>query len=78
MSIVHSKGIHSTLITYDEFQASEITGFSVKTLRQRRWSKKGPRFLKIGRKVRYRESDLLEFLEQSTVKPLHEILEEEV
>ncbi len=64
--------IPPTLVTYDEFEASKITGFTVKTLQQRRWAGKAPRFLKIGRKIRYRESDLLEFLDQSTVIPRNE------
>ncbi len=69
---IEAKNIDSTLITYDEHQASEITGFTVKTLQQRRWAGKAPRFLKVGRKIRYRKSDLLDFLDKSTVLPRNE------
>ena len=65
--------INPSLVTYNEHQASEITGFTVKTLQQRRWAGKSPRFLKVGRKVRYRESDLLDFLENSTVIPRNDL-----
>lgn len=67
-----AKAINSNLITYDEHQASEITGFTVKTLQQRRWAGKAPRFIKMGSKIRYRESDLLEFLDKSTIFPRNE------
>ncbi len=60
------KKIPSGLRTFDEYQTAEITGFSVKTLQQRRWKNLPPIFLKVGRKVRYRESDLLAFLDTST------------
>lgn len=72
MKLQEARNINSTLITYDEHQASEITGFTVKTLQQRRWAGKAPRFLKVGRKIRYRESDLLEFLDNATVIPRNE------
>ncbi len=71
--ITNPTTINSSLITYDEHQASEITGFTVKTLQQRRWAGKAPRFLKVGRKIRYRESDLLDFLDNSTVIPRNEL-----
>ncbi len=58
--------IDPKLKTYDEYHAAEITGFSVKTLQQRRWKGLPPIFLKVGRKVRYRESDLLAFLDTCT------------
>ena len=55
--------------TVDESEASRITGFALPTLRKRRWEGKPPVFLKVGRKVRYRMSDLLAFLDACTVTP---------
>lgn len=46
----------------NETQASEVTGFAVKTLRKRRWEGKAPRFLKIGSKVFYDPDELQNFL----------------
>jgi predicted DNA-binding transcriptional regulator AlpA len=46
----------------NETQASEVTGFAVKTLRKRRWEGKAPRFLKLGSKVMYDFDDLQNYL----------------
>lgn len=46
----------------NEIQASEITGFAVRTLRKRRWEGKAPRFLKVGSKVFYDPNELENFL----------------
>lgn len=56
------------LRTVDESQAAEITGFTVKTLQQRRWLGKPPTYLKVGRLVRYRISDLEKYLDSCTVE----------
>ena len=58
----------NNLQTVDERQAALITGFSVKGLQQRRWLGKPPTYLKIGRLVRYRISDLEQFLDSCTVE----------
>lgn len=58
----------NNLQTVDERQAALITGFSVKGLQQRRWLGKPPTYLKVGRLVRYRVSDLEQFLDSCTVE----------
>lgn len=58
----------NNLQTVDERQAAVITGFTVKGLQQRRWLGKPPTYLKIGRLVRYRVSDLEQFLDSCTVE----------
>ena len=58
----------NNLQTVDERQAAVITGFSVKGLQQRRWLGKPPTYLKVGRLVRYRISDLEQFLDSCTVE----------
>lgn len=50
-------------ILLTEFEASEITGFKVTTLRKRRWQGLPPQFLKVGSKVYYTEQDLQEYLD---------------
>ena len=57
-----------TLQTVGEDRASEITGLAVKTLQQRRWLGKPPTYLKVGRLVRYRISDLEKYLDSCTVE----------
>lgn len=71
--LIYTDTIDPSLITYDEHQASEILGFTVKTLQQRRWAGEPPRFLKVGRLVRYRQSDLLDFLNSATIIPRNEL-----
>ena len=58
----------NNLQTVDERQAAVITGFSVKGLQQRRWLGKPPTYLKVGRLVRYRISDLMDYLDSCTVE----------
>ena len=58
----------NNLQTVDERQAALITGFSVKGLQQRRWLGKPPTYLKIGRLIRYRISDLEKYLDSCTVE----------
>lgn len=53
----------------NERDAADILGFSVKTLQRRRRLRETPQFLKMGRKVRYRLSDLQQYIEESAVKP---------
>ena len=58
-----------SLVTVDEHRAAEILGFSVAALRKRRWLREAPAFLKVGRLVRYRLSDLQAYLDSCTVAP---------
>ncbi|RDV04519.1 helix-turn-helix transcriptional regulator [Undibacter mobilis] len=46
----------------DQNQVSERWGVSVRTLERYRLTGTGPRFIRIGRLVRYRESDLEEYV----------------
>ena len=62
------KTFGANLQTVSESLASEITGLAVKTLQQRRWLGKPPTYLKVGRLVRYRISDLEQFLDSCTVE----------
>ena len=62
------KTFGANLQTVSESLASEITGLAVKTLQQRRWLGKPPTYLKIGRLVRYRVSDLIEYLDSCAIQ----------
>ena len=57
------------LVTVDEHEAAKIIGFTVKTMRKRRWERKPPAFLKVGRLIRYRISDLQDFLDSCRISP---------
>ena len=46
-----------------ERQASAYLAVAVKTLQGWRWRGEGPRFLKLGRAVRYRRAELEAFIE---------------
>jgi excisionase family DNA binding protein len=50
-----------TLLTQDE--AARRLGMSVRSLERHRVAGTGPRFVKLGRLVRYREADLREWIE---------------
>lgn len=45
-------------------EAANLLGLSVRTLERYRCVGLGPKFLKLSRSVRYREEDLIEWLEQ--------------
>jgi predicted DNA-binding transcriptional regulator AlpA len=47
-------------------------GISVRTLERKRCDGTGPRFVRVGRAVRYRESDLVEWLVRQTVSSTSE------
>ncbi len=51
-----------------ERQVQEIYGFTVPYLRRCRRERRGPRFLKIGKIVRYRRSDIESFLATHAVE----------
>lgn len=54
-------------IALDTHQAAARTGLASSTLRKLRLTGQGPKFLKLGRAVRYRDSDLDAWLEGRTV-----------
>ena len=43
-------------------EVAEMLNVSPKTLEYWRWKKKGPRYLKVGRLARYRQSDVLAYV----------------
>jgi len=51
----------------DEHRAARYLGLRVKTLRNWRSAGKGPSYIKIGRIVRYRVTELDEFIEKRLV-----------
>jgi hypothetical protein len=53
----------------DEHAAAKILSKSVQTLRNERHLRKGCPYLKMGRSVRYRVNDLLDFLEKHRIDP---------
>jgi hypothetical protein len=53
----------------DETRASEILGRAVQTLRNDRHLRKGAPYIRIGRSIRYRLSDLLDYIESHRIDP---------
>lgn len=51
----------------DEFALADFLGLTVATLRKWRWLRSGPKFVKVGRLIRYRKTDIDEWLDQQTV-----------
>jgi len=54
----------------NEYEAAQMLGLSVCTLRAWRSQRRGPAFLKLGRAVRYRPEVLEEFLKDAAVEPI--------
>ena len=54
----------STLKTV--FEVASITGLAVSTLNKWRLAGTGPRFIKLGKSVRYRDEDIQDFIDAST------------
>lgn len=52
---------------WTETEAANYLGMKQKTLQQWRFYGRGPTYLKLGRSVRYLQSDLDHFLEQSRI-----------
>ena len=50
-------------------EAAKVLGLSVATLRAWRLRRRGPRFLRFGRAVRYLIADLDRFIESNTIDP---------
>ena len=53
-------------------QAARYLSISTKWLANQRWQGTGPKFIKVGGAVRYRVSDLEQFLEEAVVQPAGE------
>ena len=58
---------HSGLLTAK--QAARYLSISTKWLANQRWQGTGPKFIRVGGAVRYRASDLDQFLEVAEVQP---------
>ena len=55
---------------FNEQQTADfLGGWSVKTLQRRRWLRQEPAYLKVGRLIRYRMSDLQAFLDKCRIEP---------
>jgi len=52
-----------------EKKAAKTMGVAVQTLRNWRHLRKGPAYIKLGRCIRYRNDDLLEFIEKHRIDP---------
>lgn len=50
----------------DQEQVAEYLGKSVAWCERSRWTGSGPKFVKIGKAVRYRADDVLAWLEENT------------
>ena len=50
-----------------EHEVAKLIQRPVATLRRERWARKGIRFVKIGRAVRYRWSDIEEYIEANVI-----------
>jgi predicted DNA-binding transcriptional regulator AlpA len=56
-------------------QAACYLSISTKWLANQRWQGTGPKFLRVGGAIRYRVSDLEQFLEEAVVQPAEGSLE---
>ncbi len=56
-------------IYLNEKQVSDITGFSLPTLRNSRHLRKGFPYLKVGRSVRYDPDDIENFMQRHRIMP---------
>lgn len=59
---------HNALLT--EAQAAQVLSLSIRTLQSWRGRGSGPQFVRAGRAVRYRRSDIEEWVESNTVSPV--------
>jgi len=53
----------------NERDAADLLGLRPPTLRAWRFQRRGPAFVRLGRAVRYRRTDLLAYLDNATVTP---------
>ena len=58
------EGVHVQLLT--EQKAAEVLNCTIAALRRWRRERRGPRFVKLGRLIRYNLADIEAFVEQST------------
>jgi hypothetical protein len=52
----------------DEQEVARITGRALSTLRNERFQRRGIQYYKIGRSVRYRLADVIEFMEKHRIE----------
>lgn len=55
----------------DEKKAANMLGVAVQTLRNWRHIRKGPAYIKLGRAIRYRQDDLVDYLNKRRIDPSH-------
>jgi excisionase family DNA binding protein len=67
LTVDNGAGSSRTTTALTETQVAEQLGLSVATLRAWRHRGRGPRFLRLGRAVRYLPADLDEFIRASAV-----------
>jgi hypothetical protein len=53
----------------NEYQAARILGRSVCTLRNWRFQRKGPKYIKMGKSVNYLLTDLMDYLNEHRIDP---------
>lgn len=58
--------IDARLVTLAPKEAARRLGIESSTLANWRWSGRGPRYVKIGGRVRYRAADLADYLDDRT------------
>jgi predicted DNA-binding transcriptional regulator AlpA len=61
-------------ILLDEIAYCDLTNTKQSTARKQRVTGSGPKFIKLGRSVRYRKGDVLDWLESRTVRSTSEAL----
>lgn len=49
-------------------QAAELLGLSERTLENWRWQRKGPSYVKLGRSIRYRKTDVENWIKANIVR----------
>ena len=52
-----------------EKEAAQKLGVAVQTLRNWRCNRRGPAYIKLGRSVRYRIEDILDFIDKHRIDP---------
>lgn len=60
----------TNLRTITEKEAAIFLGWSIRTLQNRRWKGLPPQYLRLGRSIRYRLSDLQAYLDACAVEPV--------
>lgn len=61
--------MENTDVLVNEKRVSEITGLALSTLRNRRSLRKPPRYIKIGKSVRYALADVQAFIDANRIDP---------